>query len=126
LGGGPVGGGGMQKWRFFAGFGGWGEAALLAVWMVASMAWGAEHVILAPDERAIIEKVAKSIRSDHVQYGKAPAETLGGEIAFPFRDGTITLVRATSFVREDGSISWRGIVKETGSEPHSWSGATQS
>jgi hypothetical protein len=76
--GGPAGGGGMQKWRLFVGFGRCGEAALLAVWMLASMAWGAEHVILAPGERAIIAKVAKSIRSDHVQYGKAPAETLGG------------------------------------------------
>jgi hypothetical protein len=104
----------MQKWRFFTGLGGCGEAVLIAVWVVASMAWGAEPVLLAPDEREIIEKVTKSIRSDNGHYGKGPAETVGGEIALPFRDGTITLMRTTSFVREDGSISWRGIVKETG------------
>jgi Metallo-peptidase family M12 len=112
--GGPVGGGGMQKWRFFTGFGGCGEAMLLAVWVAASMAWAAEPLLLAPDERAIIDKVTTASRAGNVQYGTAPVEVLGGEIAFPFRDGTITLVRTTSFVREDGSISWRGIVKETG------------
>jgi Metallo-peptidase family M12 len=107
-------GGSMQKWPFFVGIGGRGEAVLLAGWVVASMAWGAESVLLAPDEHTIIEKVTESIRSGNVEYGKAPAETLGSEIALPFRGGTITLVRTTSFVRDDGSISWRGIVKETG------------
>src|SRR5262245_22647005 len=104
----------MQRRRFLTGFGGCGQAVLLAFFAVLGLAVGAaEPILLAPDERAIIDKVAKSIRAD-VQYGKAPAESQGGEITFPFRDGTITLVRTSSFVREDGSISWRGIVKETG------------
>ena len=79
-----------------------------------SAAAAAEPVVLAPDERVIIDQVAKSVRSDRLQYGKAPSDALAGEITFPFGDGTITLVRTTSFVRADGSISWRGIVKETG------------
>jgi hypothetical protein len=105
----------MQRWRAYVPFSGCGQALLLAVlWLFGSAASTAESILLAPDERAIIDKVSKSIRSEKVQYGKAPAEILGAEIAFPFRDGTITLVRTKSVVREDGSISWRGIVKETG------------
>jgi len=108
-------GDGMQKRRFFPDFGGWGKAVLLALigvfWLAVCVA---EPILLAPDERAIIDMIAKSSRADKVQYGKAPAEILGTEIALPFRDGTITLVRTTSYRREDGSISWRGIVKETG------------
>jgi hypothetical protein len=79
-----------------------------------SLVVGAEPVGLASDERALIEQIGKSIASDKVHFGKAPNEVLGAEIVLPFRDGTITLVRTSSFVREDGSISWRGIVKETG------------
>jgi len=105
----------MQKWRVFAGLGRWRKAVLLAFFGVSGLAvCAAEPILLAPDEHAIIDKVAKSVRAENVQYGKAPAEVLGTEIVFPFRDGTITLVRTSSFVREDGSISWRGIVKETG------------
>src|SRR5262245_34757189 len=69
---------------------------------------------LAPAERAIIEEVTRSVPGDNVAYGRAPADPLAAEIALPFRDGTITLVRTSSVVRDDGSISWRGVVKETG------------
>jgi len=69
---------------------------------------------LAPDERAIIEEVTRSVHGDNVAYGRAPADPLAGEITLPFRGGTITLVRTSSVVRDDGSISWRGVVKETG------------
>jgi hypothetical protein len=91
----------MKTRAFPAGFWGCGLAALvLALYLVLRPALsGEEPIVLAPDEQAVIDKVA------------AP---LGAEITFPFRDGTITLKRTASFVREDGSISWRGIVKETG------------
>ncbi len=82
--------------------------------VVGSSRSAAEPIVLAPDERALIEQVGKSIASDKVQFGKAPGDPLGAEIVLPFRDGSISLVRTSSFVREDGSISWRGIVKETG------------
>ena len=106
----------MNTQRLITGSWGWGLETVL---VTLSLIFGpvpseAEPIILAPDERAIIEKVAKSFQPDNLQYGRAPTEPIGAEIALPFRDGTITLVRTTSFVREDGSISWRGIVKETG------------
>src|SRR5262245_37337018 len=109
-------GGSMHAQRFLAGICGCVPAAVM---LAGPLLFGparsaAEPMALAPDERAIIAQVAKSIRSDIVRYGKAPTDPLGAEIALPFRDGTITLVRKSSFVREDGSISWRGIVKETG------------
>jgi len=109
-------GGSMHAQRFLAGICG---CVPPAVMLAGPLLFGparsaAEPMALAPDERAIIAQVAKSIRSDNVRYGKAPTDPLGAEIALPFRDGTITLVRKSSFVREDGSISWRGIVKETG------------
>jgi hypothetical protein len=69
---------------------------------------------LTTDERAIIDKIAKSLQSSNVQYARSLIGSLGAEIVLPFREGAITLVRTTSLVREDGSISWRGIVKETG------------
>jgi hypothetical protein len=109
-------GGGMHAQRFLAGICGCAPPAAM---LAGSLLFGparsaAEPIELAPDERTIIEQVAKSTRSDNVNYAKAPADPVGAEIALPFRDGTITLVRTSSFVREDGSISWRGIVKETG------------
>src|SRR6185295_6994542 len=79
-----------------------------------SLVVGAEPVGPASDERALIEQIGKSIASDKVQFGKAPNNVLGAEIVLPFRGASITLLRTSSFVREDGSISWRGIVKETG------------
>src|SRR5262245_15399484 len=101
----------MVRWGRLVAHRGFAAAvALLGLALVV----GAEPVVLAPDERALIEEVGKSIASDKAQVGKAPSAVLGTEIVLPFRDGTITLVRTSSFVREDGSISWRGIVKETG------------
>ncbi|HEU0059484.1 MAG TPA: hypothetical protein VFR19_06375, partial [Hyphomicrobiaceae bacterium] len=70
--------------------------------------------MLAPNERALIDQVGKSMPPNTVQFGRASSDLVGAEIVLPFRDGTITLVRTSSFVREDGSISWRGVVKETG------------
>jgi hypothetical protein len=96
----------------------WGFAAssaMLALSLLVGLSRpGAEPMALAPDERALIEQVGKSIASDKVQFGRAPSDPLGAEIVLPFRDGSITLLRTSSFAREDGSISWRGIVKETG------------
>ena len=96
----------------------WGLAAsaviLTLTLVVGSGRPGAEPIVLAPDESTLIEQVRKSIPSDNLQVGRALSEPAGAEIVLPFRDGTITLVRTSSFVREDGSMSWRGVVKDTG------------
>jgi len=89
-------------------------AGMLAFLVVGSGRSGADPTVLAPDERALIEQVGKSITTDHMQFGRAPSVPIGAEIVLPFHDGSVTLVRTSSFVRDDGSISWRGIVKETG------------
>jgi len=75
---------------------------------------GAEPTVLEPHERALIDQVRKPIDPNTVQFGRASSDAIGAEIVLPFQGSTITLVRTSSFVREDGSISWRGIVKETG------------
>jgi hypothetical protein len=76
---------------------------------------GSEQLSLAPDQQAIIDKIAKSTRQENVQYARAPSDRVGAQVTLPFRDGKdITLVRTASLVREDGSISWHGEVKETG------------
>src|SRR5262245_42555395 len=91
------------------------SAGMLGLFLVVgSGRAGAEPMILAPDERALIEQVGKATPTDTMQFGRAPSAPIGAEISLPLQDGTITLVRTASFVREDGSISWRGIVKETG------------
>jgi hypothetical protein len=98
----------------------WGSAASAAILALAFTLVvgpgrpGAEPIVLAPDERTLIEQVRKSIPTDNLQVGRAPSEPVGAELVLPFREGTITLVRTSSLVREDGSISWRGVVKETG------------
>jgi len=106
----------MNRRGLLVGF--WGlvaSAAMLALSLVVgSSRPEAEPIALAPDERALIEQVGKSIASDKLQFGRAPSDPLGAEIVLPFRGASITLLRTSSFVREDGSISWRGIVKETG------------
>src|SRR5262245_618272 len=90
------------------------SAGMLGLLVVGSGRSGAEPIVLAPDERALIEQVGKSTPTDTKQFGRAPSAPIGAEIVLPLQDGSITLVRTSSFVREDGSISWRGIVKETG------------
>src|SRR5262245_8775749 len=90
-------------------------AAMLPVCSIlASAAVGADAVLLAPDQRTLIEKIAKPNGSEAVQYARASDSPVGAEITLPFGDRSLTLVRIGSVAREDGSISWHGQVKETG------------
>ena len=91
-------------------------AALLALFAVSGTALaGAEAVGLTPDQQAIIDKFAKSPQGENVQYTGAPTDPIGSEVRLPFREGQyITLVRTGSAAQPDGSVLWRGEVKETG------------
>lgn len=74
-----------------------------------------EATTLTPDQQAIIAKIGNSARADNVAYANAPAEVVSNEVNLPFRDGkSITLVRESSSLQSDGSITWVGAVKETG------------
>jgi hypothetical protein len=76
---------------------------------------GAEPVGLTPDQQAIVDKIAKSPHGENVQFVGAPADPIGAEVRLPFRDGSyLTLVRTGSSAQKDGSVLWRGAVKETG------------
>jgi hypothetical protein len=93
--------------------------AVLALGVIAvpvSARCGAVPIGLTPDQQAVIDKLAKSTHSENVEYAKAPTD-IGAEVTLPFRTGKdITLVRTGSIIRDDGSIAWRGEVKETGEQ----------
>ena len=75
----------------------------------------AEVLALTPDQQAIVDKIAKPSHAENVQYVGAPADPIGAQVRLPFREGTyLTLVRRGSTVRKDGSVSWHGLVEETG------------
>ena len=75
----------------------------------------AEVFALTPDQQAIVDKIAKPSHAENVQYVGAPADPIGAQVRLPFREGTyLTLVRRGSTVRKDGSVSWHGLVEETG------------
>jgi len=69
---------------------------------------------LTADQQAIIAKIGQTARTQNVEYAGAPADAIASEVQLPFRDSTITLVRKSSTLQSDGSITWVGEVKETG------------
>ena len=70
---------------------------------------------LTPDQRAIIEQIAKPAHAENLQYAGAPADPIGTEVKLPFRDGKfLTLVRTRTTLQKDGSVAWVGQVEETG------------
>jgi hypothetical protein len=69
---------------------------------------------LTADQQAIVAKIGQSARTHNVEYAGAPADAVANEVQLPFRDRTITLVRKSSTLQSDGSITWVGEVKETG------------
>ena len=74
-----------------------------------------EPPALTPDQRAIIDQIAKSSNGESVHYAGAPTDPIGAEVRLPFREGKyITLVRRGSAAQKDGSVSWHGEVQETG------------
>ena len=76
---------------------------------------GGETGVLTPDQRAIIDKIAKPSHAENVQYAGAPTDPIGAQVRLPFREGKhLTLIRTGSAAQKDGSVSWRGEVEETG------------
>ncbi len=76
---------------------------------------GAEPAGLTPDQRAIIDKIAKPSQAENLQFAGAPTDLIGSRVRLPFREGThITLVRTGTTALKDGSVTWRGVVEETG------------
>jgi peptidyl-Asp metalloendopeptidase len=75
----------------------------------------AEPAVLASNQQAIIDNVAKSSQGEDLSYGRAPMDTIGATVTFPFRDGkSITLLRWGTTLQKDGSVTWHGEVQETG------------
>ena len=112
----------VKRRRFLAGL--WPSSALPVVGALLALCavcvpvladTGVEPGALTPDQRAIIEKIAKPSHADIVQYAGAPTDPIGAQVRLPFREGTyITLVRTGTTVQKDGSVAWRGEVEETG------------
>lgn len=74
-----------------------------------------ESASLTPDQQAIIGKIAKSAPSENVHYARAPTDPIGEKVTLPLRAGkSVTLLRKSSVVQKDGSITWSGTVEETG------------
>ena len=69
---------------------------------------------LTPDQQAIIANIGRSARTNNVEYAGAPADVVASEVQLPFHGRTITLVRKSSTLQRDGSITWVGEVKDTG------------
>ena len=91
-------------------------AALLALCAVAALAdTAAQPRALTPDQRAIIEQIAKPAHGENRQYAGAPGDPIGTEVKLPFRDGKfLTLVQTRTTLQKDGSVAWVGQVEETG------------
>jgi Metallo-peptidase family M12 len=69
--------------------------------------------VLTPDQRAIIEKIAKPTGRGELRYSGAPAD-VGAEVQLPVQGKYVTMVRKQSILQKDGSIVWYGEVQETG------------
>src|SRR5262245_31970187 len=66
---------------------------------------------LTPDQRAIIEQIARSSQGDRLQYAGAPTDPIGSEVRLPFSEGrTLTLIRTGTTLQRDGSVAWLGEV----------------
>jgi hypothetical protein len=105
-------------------------AALLALCAVSAPALAqtgaAPAAALTPDQRAIVDSLAKSPHEDNVltlkmpdgsikEYAVAPTGLIGAKVRLPLRNGQyITLVRRETVIDKDGSVSWHGEVEETG------------
>jgi hypothetical protein len=76
----------------------------------------ADSVAVTPDQQTIVDQIAKSSSGENVRYAAVPTTgRLGGEIKLPISEGKyITVTLRESTIRDDGSISWNGQVKETG------------
>jgi hypothetical protein len=69
---------------------------------------------LTPDQRAIIDKIAKPTGRGALQYSGAPTEDVGAVVQLPVQGKYVTIVRKDSNLQNDGSVVWYGEVQETG------------
>jgi hypothetical protein len=68
---------------------------------------------LTPDQRAIIEKIAKPTGRGELQFSGAPTD-VGAEVQLPVQGKYVTIVRKQTIIQKDGSVVWYGEVQETG------------
>jgi Metallo-peptidase family M12 len=68
---------------------------------------------LTPDQRAIIEKIAKPTGRGELQFSGAPTD-VGAEVQLPVQGKYVTIVRKQIILQKDGSVVWYGEVQETG------------
>jgi hypothetical protein len=68
---------------------------------------------LTPDQRAIIEKIAKPTGRGELQYSGAPTD-VGAQVQLPVQGKNVSIVRKQSLLQKDGSVVWYGEVQETG------------
>jgi hypothetical protein len=86
---------------------------------MASMSMAASDstkaVDLTADQKAVIDKIAKSPGAANDHFTASSKDPIGSEVKLPFRDGKFIMLKRTDSVhRDDGSISWQGEVEETG------------
>jgi Metallo-peptidase family M12 len=68
---------------------------------------------LTPDQRAIIEKIAKPTGRGELQFSGAPTD-VGAEVQLPVQGKYVTIIRQQTILQKDGSVVWYGEVQETG------------
>lgn len=69
---------------------------------------------LTPDQRAIIEKIAKPTGRGELQFSGARTPMSAQKCSYRSRAKYVTIVRKQTILQKDGSIVWYGEVQETG------------
>src|SRR5262249_62115988 len=69
---------------------------------------------LTPDQRAMIDKIARPTGRGELQFSGAPTDDVGAVVQLPVHGKYITIVRKDSNLQKDGSVVWYGEVQETG------------
>jgi len=72
------------------------------------------QIPLTPDQRAIIDKLAKPSGRGELQFSGTPTDDVGAVVQLPVHGKYITIVRKDSNLQKDGSVVWYGEVQETG------------
>src|SRR5262245_26546938 len=86
--------------------------ALCAVLIPACAQAGSTSGSLTPDQRAIIDKIAKPTGRGELRY--APTDDVGAVVQLPVHGKYVTIVRKDSNLQKDGSVVWYGEVQDTG------------
>jgi hypothetical protein len=87
---------------------------LCAIVIPASARADSAQIPLTPDQRAIIDKIAKPTGRSELQYSGAATEDVGAVVQLPVHGKNVTIVRKESNLQKDGSVVWYGEVQETG------------